>query len=128
MARAASGAEAPAALRERLEKKKRDLAAAEATEQGRSMETYASIGTAALDVLGGLLGKKKTLRVSKVGSVLSKKRMEGTAEAKVEGLKAEIAELEAKLAPPDPSRFQKVEVVPAASSVDVLSIGIAWLC
>ncbi|HEY3350103.1 MAG TPA: helicase HerA-like domain-containing protein [Thermoanaerobaculia bacterium] len=127
-ARAASGAEAPAALREKLEKKKRDLAAAEATEQGRSMETYASIGTAALDVLGGLLGKRRTLRVNKVGSVLSKKRMEGTAEAKVEGLKAEIDELEAKLAPPDASRFQKVEVVPAASSVDVLSIGVAWMC
>lgn len=127
-ARAASGAEAPAALREKLEKKKRDLAAAEATEQGRSMETYASMGTAALDVLGGLFGKKKTLRVNKVGSVLSKKRMEGTAEARVEGLKAEIEELEAKLAPPDASRFQKVEVVPAASSVDVLSIGVAWIC
>ena len=125
---AASGSEAPAALRERLEKKKRDLAAAEATEQGRSMETYASIGTAALDVLGGLLGKRKTLRVNKVGSVLTKKRMEGTAEAKVEGLKAEIEDLEAKFAPPDASRFQKVEVVPNAASVDVLSIGVAWVC
>ncbi len=127
-ARAASGAEAPAALREKLEKKKRDLAAAESAEQGRSMETYASIGTAALDVLGGFLGKRKTIRVSKVGSVLTKKRMEGTAEAKVEGLKAEIADLEAKLAPPDASRFEKVEVVPSAASVDVLSIGVAWIC
>ena len=125
--RAATGAEPPAALRDRLEKKKRDLAAAEATEQGRSMETYASIGTAALDVLGGFLGKRKTLRVGKVGSVLTKKRMEGTAEAKVSGLQAEIAELEAKLAPPDASRFEKVEVVPSAASVDVLSIGVAWL-
>ena len=60
--------------------------------------------------------------------MLSKKRMEGTAEAKVEGLKAEIAELEAKLAPPDASRFQKVEVVPSATHVDVLSIGVAWIC
>ena len=75
-----------------------------------------------------MLGKKKTLRVGKVGSVLTKKRMEGTAEAKVEGLKAEVAALEAKLAPPDASRFQKVEVVPAAAHVDVLSIGVAWIC
>ncbi len=127
-ARAATRAEPPAALRERLEKKKRDLAAAETTEQGRTMETYASIGTAALDVLGGFLGKRKTLRVSKVGSVLTKKRMEGTAEAKVEGIRAEIAELEAKLAPPDATRFEKVEVVPSAASVDVLSIGVAWIC
>ena len=54
--------------------------------------------------------------------------MEGTAESKVEGLKAEVAALEAKLAPPDASRFEKVNVVPAAAHVDVLSIGVAWIC
>jgi hypothetical protein len=126
--RVAASTEAPAALREKLEKKQRDLAAAEASEQGRSMETMASIGTAALDVLGGLLGKRKSLRVGKVGSVLTKHRMEGTAESKVEGLKAEVAALEAKLAPPDASRFERVNVVPAAAHVDVLSIGVAWVC
>ncbi|MGE5716306.1 MAG: hypothetical protein ACM369_06635, partial [Acidobacteriota bacterium] len=126
--RLTTGSEPPAALREKLEKKRRDLAAAEAAEQSRSMETYASIGTAALDVLGGLLGKRKTLRVGRVGSVLTKHRMEGTAESKVEGLRAEVAALEAKLAPPDTSRFEKVNVVPAAAHVDVLSIGIAWIC
>jgi hypothetical protein len=126
--RLATGAEAPAALREKLEKKRRDLAAAESSEQGRSMETMASIGTAALDVLGGFLGKRKSLRVGKVGSVLTKRRMEGTAESKVEGLKAEVAALEAKLEPPDASRFEKVNLVPAAAHVDVLSIGIAWIC
>ncbi len=126
--RLATGAEAPTALRERLDKKRRDLAAAEAAEQGRTMETYASIGTAALDVLGGLLGKRKSLRVGKLGSVLTKHRMEGTAESRVEGLKAEVAALEAKLAPPDTSRFEKVNVVPAAAHVDVLSIGVAWIC
>lgn len=121
-------AEPPAALRDRLDKKRRDLAAAEAAEKSRSMETMASIGTAALDVLGGFLGKRKTLRVGKVGSVLTKTRMEGTAESKVEGLRAEVAALEAKLAPPDATRFEKVNVVPAAAHVDVLSIGIAWVC
>ena len=83
---------------------------------------------AAVDILGGLLGKRKSLRVGKVGSVLTKHRMEGTAESKVEGLKAEVAALEAKLAPPDASRFEKVNVVPAAAHVDVLSIGVAWIC
>jgi hypothetical protein len=126
--RAAAGAETPAALRERLEKKKRDLAAAEIMVEGRTMETLATGASAALDVLGGLLGNRKTLRVSRVSSVLTKKRMEGTAEAKVEELKAEVAGLEAMIAPPDASRFEKVEVVPAASSVDVLSIGVAWIC
>jgi hypothetical protein len=127
--RTAGSAEAPAALREKLEKKRRDLAAAESVEQGRSMETLATGAAAAWDVFGGMFfGKKKTLRVEKVGAVLTKKRLEGVAEAKVGELRAEIAALEAKLAPPDASRFEKVEVVPAASSVDVLSIGVAWVC
>jgi hypothetical protein len=126
--RLAGATEPPAALREKLEKKRRDLAAAEAAEQGRSMETLATGLGAAVDILGGLLGKRKSLRVGRVGSVLTKHRLEGTAESKVEGLKAEVAALEAKLAPPDSGRFEKVNVVPAAAHVDVLSIGIAWIC
>ncbi len=126
--RLGSAAEAPAALREKLEKKRRDLAAAEAAEESRSMETMATGLGAAVDLLGGLLGKRKSLRVGRIGSVLTKHRMEGTAESRVEGLRAEVAALEAKLAPPDAARFEKVNVVPAAAHVDVLSIGIAWIC
>ncbi|MFI5120104.1 MAG: helicase HerA-like domain-containing protein [Thermoanaerobaculia bacterium] len=126
--RLAGAAEPSAALRERLEKKRRDLAAAEAAEQSRSMETMATGLGAAVDLLGGLLGKRKSLRVGRIGSVLTKHRMEGTAESRVEGLKAEVAALESKLAPPEASRFEKVNVVPAAAHVDVLSIGIAWIC
>ncbi len=126
--RLGSAAEAPAALREKLEKKRRDLAAAEAAEQSRSMETMATGLGAAVDLLGGLLGKRKSLRVGRIGSVLTKHRMEGTAESRVEGLKVEVAELEAKLAPPDAARFEKVNVVPAAAHVDVLAIGVAWVC
>lgn len=94
---------------------------------GRS-ETYATGLGAAVDILGGLLGKRKSLRIGRVGSVLTKKRLEGVAESKVEGLRADVAALEAKLAPPDASRFEKVNIVPAAAHVDVLSIGIAWVC
>lgn len=121
-------ATAPMALRERLEKKRRDLAAAEASEKGRQVETIASGLGAAVDILGGLFGgKKTTLKVGKVGSVLSKRRMEANAEGKVEALKAEIEELEAKLAPPDADRFVPVEVVPAKTQIDLLSLGIAWV-
>ncbi|HQR68504.1 MAG TPA: hypothetical protein PLB02_14035, partial [Thermoanaerobaculia bacterium] len=118
---------APAALKERLDRKRRDLAAAEAQEKGREVEKYTAIATAAADVLGGLFGKKKTLRTAKVGTVLTKNRMEGAAEAKVEALRAEIAELEAKVAPPDPSRFESVTVVPQKAQIDLLSIGVAWV-
>ena len=122
-----AGAAAPAALRDKLERKRRELAAATAQEQGRSVEKYTAMATAAADLLGGLFGKKKSLKVGKIGSVLTKNRMEGAAEAKVETLKAEIEALEAKVAPPDVSRFESVPVVPLKSHVDVLSIGVAWV-
>ncbi len=126
-ARRIAAESAPASVREKLEKKRRDLAAAEAQEKGREVEKFTAIATAAVDVLGGLFGKKKTLRTGKVGGVLTKNRMEGAAEARVEALRAEIAELESKAAPPDPSRFESVTVVPQKSQLDLLSIGVAWI-
>ncbi|HRY44037.1 MAG TPA: DUF853 family protein [Thermoanaerobaculia bacterium] len=126
-ARVGEKAKPSAALVERIEKKKRDLAAAEQAEKARSMETMATMAGAAMDVLGGLFGKKKSLRVSKVGSVLSKRRMEGAAETKIETLKAEIEELESKIAAPDPARFEKVDVVPTKTGVDLLGVGVAWV-
>lgn len=126
--RVAVEAQPPAALQERISRKRRELAEAEQAEKGRAMETVASVAGAAFDVLGGLFGKKKSLKVGKVGSVLSKRRMESTAEGRVERLKAEVAELEAKVALPDPSRFEETEVVPAASHVDLLGVGVVWVC
>lgn len=126
-ARVGEKAKPSAALLDRIEKKKRDLAAAEQTEKARSMETMATMAGAAMDVLGGLFGKKKSIRVSKVGSVLSKRRMEGAAETKIEALKAEIEELESKIAAPDPARFEKVDVVPTRTGVDLLGVGVAWV-
>ena len=126
-ARVGEKAKPSAALVERIEKKRRDLAAAEQAEKARSMETMATMAGAAMDVLGGLFGKKKSLKVGKVGSVLSKRRMEGAAETKIETLKAELAELEAKVAAPDPARFEKVDVVPTKTGVDLLGVGVAWV-
>jgi hypothetical protein len=126
-ARVGEKAKPAAALVERIERKRRDLAAAEQAEKSRSMETMASMAGAAFDVLGGLFGKRKSLKVGKVGSVLSKRRMEGAAETKIETLKAELEELEAKVAVPDPARFEKVDVVPTKTGVDVLGVGVAWV-
>lgn len=127
-ARVGEKAKPTMALSERIEKKRRDLAAAEQAEKARSMETMATMAGAAMDVLGGLFGgRKKTLRVGKVGSVLSKRRMEGAAETKIETLKAELAELEAKAAAPDPARFERVHVLPTSSAIDILGVGVAWV-
>jgi len=124
---ASSGVDAPAAMAEKLEKKRRDLAAAEEAEKGRSMETLATGLGAAIDLIGGLLGKRKSLRVGKVTSVLSKHRMESTAESKVAELRAEVEELEGKVGAPDPARFQVVDVVPTKAQVDLVGIGVAWV-
>lgn len=126
-ARVGEKAKPSAALVERIEKKRRDLAAAEQAEKARSMETMATMAGAAMDVLGGLFGKRRSLKVGKVGSVLTKKRMEDAAETKIETLKAELAELEAKVAAPDPARFEKVEVIPTKTGVDLLGVGVAWV-
>ena len=83
---------------------------------------------AAADFVGGLLGKRPTLKTGKVGSVLSKRRMESAAESKVEALRAEVEALEAETGAPDPSRFRPVDVVPSRAHVDLLSVGVAWLC
>lgn len=117
---------APPAVRDALARKQRELADAESAEKSRSIETYAGMAGAALDVLGGLLGKRKSLRTSKVSSVLTKKRMESTAQARVDALREEVATLQAKVAPADPERFVSVLVVPLKAHVDLLSIGIAW--
>jgi hypothetical protein len=126
-ARRIAGAAVPAALTDKLEQKRRALAAAEAQETSRELETAASVASAAVDLIGGLLGKRKSLRVRRVGSVLTKRRLEGTAESRVEALRAEVEQLSAKVAPPDASRFESVAVVPAKAHMDLLSIGVAWV-
>jgi hypothetical protein len=125
--RVAGAAKIPAALQQKLDTKRRALAAAEEQEKARSMETWTTAAGAALDVIGGLYAKRKSVRVGKVGTVLSKRRMEGAAEARIEDLKAEIAALEEKVAMPDPSRFEEIDVVPLKAHVDILSVGVAWV-
>jgi hypothetical protein len=112
----------------KLDRKRRDLAAAEEQEKQRSQETLTTGLMAAAELIGGLLGKRKTLRTGKVGSVLGKRRMETAAESKVESLRAEVEAIEAQAGAPDPSTFRSVDVVPARAHVDLLSVGVAWLC
>ncbi|MBL8111465.1 MAG: ATP-binding protein, partial [Acidobacteria bacterium] len=127
-ARVAPLVKPPLALQQRVARKAQELATAEADAKQRSMETWTSMAGAAVDVLGGLFGgKKKSIRVGKVGSTLSKKRQEENADAKVERLRQELADLEGQLAPPSAERFETVEIVPAKTHVDVLGIGLAWV-
>jgi uncharacterized protein YceH (UPF0502 family) len=115
-------------LRDRLDKKRRDLVTAEQELSGRKTEKWAALGTAILSNIGLLGGRKRT--ISGAGTVLTKNRMENTAEARVEALRAEVAELEKDLAAQagvDPARFQPRVSRPGRSEIDVLRYDLVWV-
>jgi hypothetical protein len=125
---AAGGGAQAEKLRERLERKRRDLAGAEQDLSGRKTEKWAALGTAILSNIGLLGGRKRT--ITGAGTVLSKNRMENTAEARVEGLRAEVAELERDLAAQagvDPGRFEVRIARPGRSEIDVLRYDLVWV-
>ena len=125
----AAGASADEArLRQRLEKKKRELDAARQSLSGRKAETWAAMGSAILSNIGLITGRKRT--VSGAGSVLSKNRMENSAEARVAALEAEASDLEGQLAAlsaVDPQRLEEKPVVPARSDVKILRYDLVWV-
>jgi hypothetical protein len=125
---AGGGGAAAEKVREALEKKRRDLATREQDLSGRRTEKWAAVGGALLSNLGLFTGRKKS--ISGAGTVLSKNRMENTAEARVETLKAEIASLEedlARLADVDPARIVETTLVPTRGSVKILRYEILWV-
>src|SRR4030095_12417508 len=100
-----------AKLREKLEKKRRDLAVAEEELTGRKREKWVAWGSAVLSNIGLITGRKRT--ISNVPTAMSKQRMEDTAESRVEAVRAEVAALEAEAASGaavDPGRFEQQQV------------------
>jgi len=132
---AARVAEAPggsrqAKMKEKLDKKRQELSAAEQELAGRKREKWVSWGSAVLSNIGLITGRKRT--ISNIPSAMSKQRMEDTAESRVEARKAEIAALEAELASAAPlaaaDRFEEKAVVPAAKGgVDLLRYDVLWV-
>jgi hypothetical protein len=116
-------------LADRLEKKARDLAAAEQDLAGRKTEKWTALGSAVLQNLGLFTGRKRS--ISGAGAVLSKNRLENNAEARVAGLRAEVADLQAQLEAAravDPARFSEETEVPSRSAVKVLRYDLVWVC
>jgi hypothetical protein len=115
-------------LRDKLAKKKRDLELRQQDLQGRKTEKWAALAGAVISNLGLLTGRKRT--ISGAGAVLTKNRMEDTAEARVGALQAEIAELEAELAAHtavDPARFEARPLVPGKGDVKLLRYDLVWV-
>jgi hypothetical protein len=126
--RVGGGGEAAEKARQRLEKKQMDLAVREQEVAGRKQEKWLAIGSAVLSNIGLFTGRKRS--VTGVGSVLSKNRMEGTAEARLEALRSEVAELERQLAEAtttDPDRFVEEALAPVRGGVGLLRYDIIWV-
>ena len=123
-----AGAPSVEKARDRVEKKRRDLELRQQELQGRKTEKWLAVGTAVLANVGLFMGRKRT--ISGVGTALSKNRMEGNAEARVEALQAELAELEGELqalTSVDPARFEERDLVPSRTDVKVLRYDVLWV-
>jgi hypothetical protein len=117
-------------LRDKLEKKKRDLANAERELGERKKETWLSVGGAILQNLPLIFGRRRSISVTGASSVLSKNRMENEAEERVAGLKAEVEALDGKvtgLMVVDASRFEQREIEPVKSDVKILRYDLVWV-
>jgi hypothetical protein len=127
-ARVGAGGDVADKLRPKLEKKRGDLAAREQEVAGRKQEKWLAIGSAVLRNIGLLTGRRRS--VSGVGSVLSKNRMEGTAEARLEALRADVAELERQLAEAtvvDPARLVEETLAPVRGGVGLIRYDLIWV-
>lgn len=117
-----------ARLRERLERKKRELEAAERELSDRKGETWAAVGSAILQNIGLFTGRRRRISVTGVEGVFSKNRRENAAEAKVEELRAEVAELDQQLTSlviVDPTRFEERGLAP--SDVRIQALDLLWV-
>jgi hypothetical protein len=127
---AAGGGDKAQKLRDKLDKKRADLALKQQELSGRKQEKWMAVGSAILSNIGLLTGKKKSVSLGGASGVLSKNRMENTAEAKVEALTAEVAALETELqalAEVDPARFEETQLVPSKTSVKLLRYDVVWV-
>ena len=121
-----------ARLREKLERAKRDLQAAEQELSGRKKQKWFSVGTA---ILGGILsggrGLARTRRgLSGMGTVLNQDRMEDAAESRAERLRAEVADLDRQvtaLMTVDSARFEEKTLTPNRRDVDLLRYDLLWV-
>lgn len=128
-------------LRERLQRKQRDLQKATEDLEGRAQEKKAAMLKGAIEVgaslFGSLFGGRRSTAASTIrkgasamGGVTSKNRMEDNAESRVEALKQEITEIESSIETAgdvDPSRFEEKTVAPTKTATKLLRYDIVWV-
>jgi len=125
---AEGGGEKARAIAQKLAKKKSDLALREQEVTGRRQEKWLAVGSAVLKNIGLFMGRKRS--VTGVSSVLTKNRLEDTAEARLEALRSEVAALEEQqraAVEVDPARFEQTQVAPVRGGVALLRQELVWV-
>jgi hypothetical protein len=125
---AEGGGEKARAIAQKLAKKKSDLALREQEVTGRRQEKWLAVGSAVLKNIGLFMGRKRS--VTGVSSVLTKNRLEDTAEARLEALRSEVAALEEQQRAAlevDPARFEQTQVAPVRGGVALLRQELVWV-
>ena len=121
------GGKAAEKVRARLEKKKATLALREEEVEGRRQEKWFAIGKTVLKMTG-LLGRRRS--ASGIDSVLTKNRLEDQAEARLEAIRAEVADLERELdeiVDVDSGSLEEKTLRPARGGVKVLRYDLVWV-
>ncbi|MCG6920188.1 MAG: DUF853 family protein [Acidobacteria bacterium] len=124
---ASRGGKAGEKIRARLTKKKATLTLREEEVEGRRQEKWLAIGKTVLKMTG-LLGRRRS--ASGVDSVLTKNRLEDKAEARLEAIRAEVADLERELAEivdVDSQSLEEKTLHPTRGGVKVLRYDLAWV-
>lgn len=118
------------ALDAKIAKLERDIATKSQELKGRRFEKWMSVFTALLANLNVFTGKSKRVKTTGMGSVLTKNRMENTAESRKEALEAQVAELKAQreeMDAPDITRFEPRTIKPAKTDVSIVRYEVAWV-
>jgi len=118
------------ALDAKIAKLERDIATKSQELKGRRFEKWMSVFTALLANLNVFTGKSKRVKTTGMGSVLTKNRMENTAESRKEALEAQVAELKAQreeMDAPDITRFESRTIKPAKTDVSLVRYEVAWV-
>jgi hypothetical protein len=118
------------ALDTKIAKLERDISTKEQEVKGRRFEKFMSIFTILLNNIVSMTGRTKRVRTTGMGGVLSKNRMENTAEGRKAALEAQLKELQqqrAELDTPDTSRFERRTIKPAKTDVSIIRYDIVWV-
>jgi hypothetical protein len=114
----------------KIAKLERDIATKSQEVKGRKFEKWMSIFTALLANLNVFTGSSKKVKTTGMGSVLTKNRMENTAESRKEALEAQLKELKeqrTELDAPDPARFEARTIKPAKTDVSIVRYEVVWV-